>query len=210
MENAYKRIRTITPLPYLEKIGDITEEYNYNSTVIVQINNCVSRKLHPHSFCWNLSQVFPYANPYIHRRSGPYPNLADIFLRPPPGSLKLSLPPVGYNGPLIACCFAQYRMGHSESTYYINSRKTDEDYRLKALTMDTPLHRINYFDQCLNKLSEKLKYMYNINTVVFPKYIGCGMAGGNWYDYEEIIMRFCYRLRSVRPDISIHIVEKKK
>ena len=209
MENPRKILRTASPLPYIEKVGNIIEYYNFSSAIIVQINNCVARKLHPHSFCWNLSHAFPYANPYALRRSGPYPNLADIFLRPPLGSLKIIHPPTGVNGPLIACCFAQYRMGHSNSTFYLNCSKTDEDYRIKSLTKDTYPHRLDYFDQCLNKLCQKVQMMNNVDTIVFPKFIGSGMAGGDWCDYEEVITRFCYQIKCIRPDINVFIVEKE-
>ena len=178
MEPVQKRFKSQYPLPYIEKCGDITESYNFNSVTIVQINNCISRKLHPHSFTWNLSCTFPYANPYSSRRSEPYPNLADIYLLPQPGTVKLALSPPACNGPTIACCFSQYRMGNVDSAYYINCKKVDEEYRIMSFTKDTYPHRLDYFNKSLNVLCDKLKYMFHINIIVFPKYIGCGLAGG--------------------------------
>ena len=78
-----------------------------------------------------------------------------------------------------------------------------------SLTQDTYPHRLYYFDKCLSLLCEKLIYMSHIQTVVFPKFIGCGMACGSWYDYEEIISRFCLKLKDVRPDMTVIIVQKK-
>ena len=209
MENPSKRLKSINPLPYLERLADIPEDYNFNSAIIVQINNCVSRKLHMHSFCWNLTQYFPYANPYTHRKAGPYGNLTHVLFRPSPGTINIAIPKPGCTGPSIACCFSQYRMGHSQSTYYMYCKNTDEEYRVMSLTKDSYSHRLEYFDKCLNILTEKLLCMSNIKIVVFPRYIGCGMAGGNWYDYEIIISRFCFELKIVRPDIVVHIVERK-
>ena len=51
--------------------------------VIVQIINCISRKVHATSLCWHISAKFPYGEPYTQRNSRPYGNLASplpIFL----------------------------------------------------------------------------------------------------------------------------------
>ena len=209
MEKLSKRFKSLSPLPYVERTGDIVQEYNYSSAIILQINNCVSRKLHLHSFSWNLSMEFNYANPYQHRIIGPYPNLAAAQCRPQPGSIEILQPPTGRNGPSIACLYSQYKMGRHDSTYYLNCTKVDEHYRHMSLYKDTYPHRLDYFNCCLNKLVKKLVYMPSIDTIVLPKFIGCGMAGGEWYDYEEIISRFCLLLKKYRPDVNIYIVQKQ-
>ena len=197
-------------LPYKEVFGDVTEEYNSNTAVIVQINNCVSRKVHIHSLCWYISQKYPYGNPYICRKHGPYPNLASMELRPPLGSVKLQFPPKHSTGPIIACCFSQYRMGNTSSSYYQGCKSLDEEYKRKSTYHDTYEHRLEYFRRSLNCLVNKLKNILEIKIIAFPKYIGCGMAGGSWIDYKGIIINFAYHIKSVRPDINVHIVEKKK
>ena len=211
MERPVKRQKQVHPYPpYYEKNGDITQEYNSNSALIVQINNCVSRKVHKYSLCWYISQEFPYGDPYIHRKSGPYPNLASIELRPALGSVKIVPPPKGSTGPVIACCFSQYRMGNTSSSYYLNCKKVDEDYRRKSCTEDSYQHRLHYFNNCLDILLHRLKHMSEIKIIAFPKFIGCGMGGGKWVDYKEIITQFCFSLRHVRPDVSVHIILKIK
>ena len=199
-------------LPYIEEIGDVTN-YNKSSDLIIQINNCVSRKLHINSLAWNLAQKFPYSNPYKDRNFGPYPNLADISLRPSPGSIYISQPPPPEKqGPTIVCCFAQYRMGDTKSKYYINHSKTDNEYLEMSMSYDTDKHRLDYFDKCLMTLENKINNNNNnnVNRIIFPKFIGCGMAGGSWYQYKAKILEFCYRIKSKKPDITIIIVEKKK
>ena len=210
MENPSKRFKSLSPLPYVERLGDIVQDYNYSSAMILQINNCVSRKLHLHSFSWYLALEFNYADPYQHRKMGPYPNLAASDCRPQPGSIQILQPPTGCSGPTFACLYSQYKMGKCNSTYYLNFIKVDEQYRHMSLYEDTYPHRLGYFNECLNKLTQKLIYMHSIDTIVLPKFIGCGMAGGEWYDYEEIISRFCLSIKMYRPDITVYVVQKKK
>ena len=48
---------------------------------------------------------FEYANPYQHRITVPYPNLASEECRPPPGSIQILQPPQGRTGPAFACLY---------------------------------------------------------------------------------------------------------
>ena len=191
---------------YTERNGDILEDYNDNSNILVQINNCVARKNQPGSFSWDLKQRYPYGNPYNDRKHGPYANLASVVFQPPPGTVKLILPPPGVTGPSIACCFAQYRSGDTKTFYYYGHKKTDKDYRRMSVTKDSYKHRLRYFNSCLEILTEKLINKSDIKKVIFPKFIGCGMARAIWFDYEEIISRFCHNLKIVRPDIVLSLI----
>ena len=209
MESSSKRFKPLSPLPYTEQVGDIVEHYNFSSCLIVQLNNCVSRKLHPHSFSWNLGMQYTYSNLYQHRITGPYPNLASEECRPLPGSVQIFHSPFERKGPSFACLYGQYKMGKENSTYYLNSSKVDAHYVYMSLYKDTYGHRLQYFNLSLNKLAKKLLSLQFIDSVIFPKYIGCGMAGGKWTDYEEIISRFCLLLKKYRPDVNVYIMEKK-
>ena len=195
-------------LPYQEKLGDITEDFHQNNVIIVQINNCISRKVHPHSLCWYISTKYPYGEPYTQRKSGPYPNLANPYHRPKLGSVQLRYPPKNTTGPVIACCFSQYRMGDVTTKYYLNGKNADSDYIKKSTEEDTYIHRVNYFKECLSKLRDIIKSMNEIEIICFPKYIGCGMAGGKWCDYLKEITQFCSDVKYVRPDIKIYLINK--
>ena len=209
MANSLERFTRNTPLPYIEALGDITRDFKSTSDMIVQINNCVSRRLHKHSFSWNLARVLPNANPYSRRRSGPYHNLAAPEHRARPGTINIANSPLNKPGPCVAFCFAQYRMGNCSSTYYLYAPRSDKEYRHMSLYKDTYAHRLDYFDQCLTELSKKLIYMPHIKNIVLPKFIGCGMGGGEWCDYEEVISRFCISLYHVRPNINVFVIEKE-
>ena len=51
---------------------------------------------------------------------------------------------------------------------------------------DSELKRKEWFLLCLNKI----KLIPNIKSISFPYNIGCGLAGGNWNTYYEMIQEF--------------------
>lgn len=51
---------------------------------------------------------------------------------------------------------------------------------------DTPELRLHYFEKCLIEISE----IPAIKSIAFPYKIGCGIAGGNWKDYYEALVKF--------------------
>jgi len=55
---------------------------------------------------------------------------------------------------------------------------------------DGKTHRIEFFKSCLNKISEHFRDKDQIVKISFPYYIGCGLAGGNWNIYQELIEKF--------------------
>lgn len=203
------RVNNKNFLPYIEILGDIVELFNAPTNIIIQINNCISRKLHPRSFSWNLAMKHHYANPYARRLRGPYPNLASPEYRSQPGTIQIIHPPSDYHGPIIGCLYAQYKMGTYDSTYYLGAAKADYDYLFTARKLDTYRHRLMYFKNCLELLQSSVLYTSKIKCIVFPKFIGCGLAGGLWSDYEKLIRRFCHRIKRFRPEIEIYVVTKK-
>lgn len=50
---------------------------------------------------------------------------------------------------------------------------------------DNPKRRLEWFKKGLKTIS-RLEF----NSIAFPKGIGCGIAGGNWYDYRKAIEEF--------------------
>jgi hypothetical protein len=68
---------------------------------------------------------------------------------------------------------------------------------------DTYQTRLNAFKSALDKLSNEIKNSY-INHILFPHGIGCGLAGGDWTKYEQLIKDF----RKIIPsNIQISIVK---
>ena len=197
--------------PYEEVVGDILKMFHTQSTaVIVQINNCVARRAHYNTLTWHLSQLLPYSDPYSARK-GVYPNLANKDDRPELGTVELRRPPADFKeAPTFACFFSQYRMGNTDSQYYENAKYVDEEYLIKSKEKDTYSLRLLYFATCLHTLYSLLKEEENkkFTKVVFPKYIGCGLAGGNWDHYEKLIVKFCSKLKLVRNDIEVIVVKK--
>ena len=50
---------------------------------------------------------------------------------------------------------------------------------------DTWEDRLSYFESCLDQLAE-----YAPSSVAMPYMIGCGLAGGDWDNYLELIGKF--------------------
>ena len=194
--------------PYHHVSGNLAFDFDFSSALIVQLNNCVARKVHRNSLTWDLTKKYHYADPYQHRLSGPYPNLASEPFRAKPGSIELLHPPPGQEGPSFCCLYGQYKMGRSSSTYYLNCPKIGTRYRFMALRMDSYEHRLHYFHKCLRKLLLFLSSSDKFEYVAIPFHIGCGLAGGKWSDYEPMISQFCKRLKKVKPSIKVLIVDK--
>lgn len=67
------------------------------------------------------------------------------------------------DGPNIICIFAQYGPG-------------------RAKPGDTKEDRISWFETCLIEILSK-----GITKVAMPYNIGCGLAGGDWKVYHELL-----------------------
>ena len=52
--------------------------------------------------------------------------------------------------------------------------------------IDNAYLRVNAFQSCLNKISK----IDNLESIAFPYEIGCGLAGGDWKEYEKMISDF--------------------
>ena len=189
--------------------GDISVDYLKDpKAILLQQCNCVALKIHnnPKSLSYNLAKTMPYSNPYQYRSPyHKYRNLARIEDRPKPGSIQI-MNHSNNEGPFVCCLFAQYRMGNSfkSATMYYMKYDTDEEYKN---TPDDKCSRLMYFTDCLDVLAEKLNNEFDeiIDKVIIPKYIGCGMAGGEWFEYEQKIKLFSQKI-----DKQVIIVNYKK
>lgn len=65
---------------------------------------------------------------------------------------------------------------------------------------DSVSQRIEWFEQCL----EKLARTKSLKSVAFPYNIGCGLAGGNWNTYYDILTKWT----ECHPNISVQIINR--
>eukprot|EP01139_Manchomonas_bermudensis_P010732 Amastigsp_a341000_14.p1 type:complete len:153 gc:universal Amastigsp_a341000_14:505-47(-) len=54
---------------------------------------------------------------------------------------------------------------------------------------DTAALRLEWFDACLDEIAQ----LPDIGSVAFPFRIGCGLAGGDWAEYESRLVAFASR-----------------
>ena len=170
--------------------GDLTsKDFQDNKTCIVQILNCVA--IRAHGLSESLSRKYPYCNMYTKRRPIKNLNRAVLQDRPLPGTLDICRPsshPIVE--PLVANLYAQYYMGKERNRNYMSWRLTKslqdtcdssctDPNLLAGLLADTQENRIKWFRDALNKLLEQIPEE-DIERVIFPYRIGCGLAGGNW------------------------------
>ena len=55
-----------------------------------------------------------------------------------------------------------------------------------AYENDTEVMRKKYFHQCLLKIAK----LPDLQSIAFPYLIGCGLGGGNWDHYEQMLNNF--------------------
>ncbi|ATE87173.1 Appr-1-p processing protein [Shrimp hemocyte iridescent virus] len=146
--------------------GDIT---NIECDYICQQNNCIAVKSH------GLSETIEKklkACPYSRRTPVPGKNLAIPEHRPKLGQILTIQSPV--KNVKVVCMFAQFSYGKVGSFYYYARDETKES-------------RADAFQKCLNKMNKRIP---SEKVVAFPKYIGCGLAGGDWNVYYKMIENF--------------------
>lgn len=144
-------------------IGNLLEA---KEDYIVQQNCCIACR--PHGLSADIAKKFPSANPYkllIPMKKGG--NTATESTRYTPGTCKI------FENHVV-CLFGQYSMG-KPGKY--------ESFGVP----DTAKDRLAYFKQALDDMASQIP---NNASIGFPYKIGCGLAGGKWCDYIEIIENF--------------------
>lgn len=71
----------------------------------------------------------------------------------------------------------------------------------RAKDDDTSEQREEWFAECLERIPRKYK---KIKSIAFPRGIGCGLAGGNWENYERLICDWAEEY----PQIKVMIVSR--
>jgi hypothetical protein len=70
--------------------------------------------------------------------------------------------------------------------------------RLGRSSGDDARQRRQWFWQCLGRIESRKP---RIKQLAFPEKIGCGLAGGDWSTYKEMIRTFARRNRDIQVDI---------
>ena len=146
--------------------GDLLQLNNVD--YIVHQTNCLC--VRSHGLSQALAQTYPWADVYCQRRHIQGRNLAIPEDRAIPGTIQIFTNPG--RGPSVICLFGQYDFGTPRQKQRV------WDYK------DTSQNREQWFQQCL----EEVKRLQP-KSLAFPWGIGCGLAGGYWERYYNMIVK---------------------
>jgi len=156
--------------------GDLlsaTDEY------IVHQVNCIACT--PHGLSKSIADKWKTADIYgMRTRVTPSRNFATTDTQATPGSISIT------RDRNVIHMFAQFSYGKPFS--YIN-----KDGRYPR---DTYEQREKWFQMCLDSIAE-----IQPSSIGIPYMIGCGLAGGNWSNYFEMIKKFSEK----NPTIIVNI-----
>jgi O-acetyl-ADP-ribose deacetylase (regulator of RNase III) len=142
------------------------------------VQQCCCTMCKPHGLSEAIAKAFPHGNVYASRtplKSGG--NLAREECRGKPGTSVIL-----EGKPNIACLFGQYAPGRPGSYPSFG-------------VPDTAAARLSYFGSALEDLATKIP---EGSSLAFPFKIGCGLAGGNWKEYEQVLDGWRARHDSLR------------
>lgn len=157
---------------------------NATEPVIVQQLNCLC--VRGHGLAANIAKKFPYADVYGTRRALGNRNMAIPDDRGVPGEIVVSYPDNNVNGsnmPIVIGLYGQFDYGkpNLNGNYKYLKRTTQEQDNYEL--------RVQWFSEALEKL--KIWLINNhIPAVAFPYGIGCGLAGGDWKIYSQLLKNF--------------------
>jgi O-acetyl-ADP-ribose deacetylase (regulator of RNase III) len=155
--------------------GDLTK---INTQYISHQCNCTSKKVA--GLAKNIFEKFPWSDIYSRRSPLAKENLRSDL--PGPGSI--SIHGDGENQRYVINMLAQI---------YPGKPKYPEDIN------DGYSSREKYFISCLNQIAK----IENLESIAFPKFIGCGLAGGSWERYREFIENFA----TIKKELDVYIVD---
>jgi len=152
-----------------------------NVDIIVQQCNCLT--ISPYGLAQTI-KIRLGVCPYSEKRRLNNSNIAIKEDRDTVGTIKIykiNNHPMNY----VGYFFSQFTPG-KPNTYYqpISNEHIDPSTNNKII--DDGKNRLRWFNICLEHLAT---FMINhrLESVGFPYLIGCGLAGGNWPDYEKTI-----------------------
>ena len=157
---------------------------------VAQQSNCVG--VDGRGLAAGIAEKLPYGCSYKDRRpmppTGPRGRVASKFAvvedRATPGSVDVRRPPAaifgggGSSRPIVLNMFAQYEMG-APGKYR----------RVTPMPADSAAERVRWFQQCLDRIAALMSEL-RLPSIAFPHEIGCGLAGGNWATYNQMLVEF--------------------
>lgn len=166
------------------KSGDLLDS---QEKYILQQCNCVACK--PHGLSAAIATKFPFADPYSLRKPVGRRNFAVQEDQPSPGSIQLFQ--MDDCPQKVICLYAQFGMGKPYSF-------TNRGLTAVADSFDL---RQNWFRQCLEQVAQLIP---PASTLAMPFQIGCGLAGGSWKVYHQIISMWAAN----NPSLQLTIYKK--
>jgi len=154
--------------------------------LIIQQLNCLC--VRPHGLSEAIAKKYPYANVYANRTGIGRKNLAILADRGTPGDIVISQPKE-IDGPIVVGLYGQYDFGKAYQRSYRPALKNGPE---------TKQHRITWFQNALNLLVSWLdENNYNTDQFIIgiPYGIGCGLAGGDWKIYSQMLENFASRVK---------------
>lgn len=139
--------------------------------VVIHQVNCFC--IRSHGLSRQIAEKYPWADIYSTRKAENCRNLAILEDRGIPGTIRVFKSPQDLNSDIV-CFLSQWDFG-----------KVNQDYRHIPPYKDTRDNRLHWFCQCLEQLST-----LNISSAAIPHNIGCGLGGGDWTEYYNIISTF--------------------
>mgnify|MGYP003388283481 CR=1 FL=1 len=145
--------------------GDLLEA---SEKYIAQQTNCLT--CHSHGLSKNIARKFSHGNIYGTRK----PLTRNICIetdRDVPGTIQILK-----GHPNIICIFGQWAPGKSNGVW-VNR------YPLYQNIKETKQLRLIWFQNAIKEIENKVEE----EMVGIPYKMGCGLAGGNWNEYEQIL-----------------------
>lgn len=130
---------------------------------------------------------WPALNPYARRTAVGKTHTSTMDSRPYHGSAEL----LTDGSTNLICLYAQY--GPGKPGIY------EDDF---IIMPDGGIDRLQYFKRALK---DTLSIVEKGSTLYFPYGIGCGLAGGKWEKYEQVLKDFA----AENPDLKIVVVRLK-
>lgn len=183
-------------VPIIE--GDLIEA---DADVIAQQCNCLT--VRPHGLSMYIKEnmgVDPYGK---RKKLGNRRNLAVEEDRSKIGSIVL-YGKKNRRPRYVACMYAQFAPGKPHS-YYQDICQQHVDPVTNEVIDDSKTNREMWFGRCLEKL-ERQMIKLECNKIAFPYQIGCGLAGGSWPTYKDMIT--CWAQKNA-DNFSVFFVHKK-
>lgn len=154
---------------------DATESY------IAQQTNC--NTVTAHGLSKSIAQRWKHGDVYSQRSRKGQRNAA---AEPDePGSVVITEPGPGSSGPIILHMMAQWTPGKAGAY----NRYYPKTYQ------DTARNREGWFLECLNILDDEVP---KGQVVAMPYCIGCGLAGGKWETYKNMLESCITKIRLYR------------